>query len=86
MSDLNMDAMAESHYAAQDPQFEPEITLDDDKWHEDLNEIYEEAYTLFLRLRRLHVEFETSKGRSNRNLIKGEASMDDFLEFIEREL
>lgn len=85
MSDLNMDALAESHYAAQDPQFEPEISLNEEAFLEDLQDVYEKVDEAKRELAELIVEHEITKGL-NRNLGKAHRKLNRALELIEREL
>lgn len=85
MSDLNMDALAESHYAAQDPQFEPEISLNEEAFLEDLQDVYEKVDEAMRELSELIVEHEITKGL-NRNLDKAYRKLGKALELIEREL
>ena len=84
MSDLNMDALAESHYAAQDPQFE-KIEFDGDKWLENLQELYGEINEKRLALAELAAEYESAVCY-NRHLNKAGRKLNRALELIEREL
>ena len=84
MSDLNMDALAESHYAAQDPQFE-KIEFDGDKWLENLQELYGEINEKRLALAELAAEYESAVCY-NWHLNKAGRKLDRALELIEREL
>ncbi len=77
MSDLNMDALAEAYFAAQDPQFE-KIEFDSDKWLENLQDLYEEINEKRLALAELAAEYESAVCY-NRHLNRA-------LELIEREL
>ena len=84
MSDLNMDALAESHYAAQDPQFE-KIEFDGDKWLENLQELYGEINEKRLALAELAAEYESAVCY-NRHLNKAGRELNRALELIELEL
>ena len=80
-----MDALAESHYAAQDPQFEPEISLNEEAFLEDLQDLYEEINEKRLELAGLAAEYECAVCY-NRNLAKAGRKLNRALELIEREL
>ena len=84
MSDINMDALAESHYAAQDPQFE-KIDFDGDKWLENLQDLYGEINEKRLALAELEAEY-ASAVCYNRHLNKAGRKLNRVLELIEREL
>ena len=84
MSDLNMDALAEAHFAAQDPQFE-KIEFDGDKWLENLQDLYEEINEKRIALAELAAEYESAVCY-NRHLNKAGRKLNRALELIEREL
>lgn len=76
---MNMDSLSEMHYAAHDPQFEPEPDLDWMEYREQLEAIQYEIEEARDSLRVLNAEYHIEMKKCMRHI-------DDALDLIERQM